>query len=443
MIIIMGKMRWIVALCLLTAPLLASAESYWEGSAVLQRGDAAFEGGQYAASNSFAPDTRLSILNLDNGKSTTATVSQRSDGQSDILVFLSPKAADALGIAAGGIARVRVTVEQMPPSGAGSTTAENPYSRDQDVNPGAAYPEPAAAQTGAPDQGQQAPADAQQAADTGAGTGTASAAQSNDAAEDAQILAEAEARHPQKQLFLPPQGAQGGQAAAAEQPAASTPQTTAQAQPEVPVVTGETAAPSPESTHVPMAEAQPETPATPQEAAGPSPAPGQPEASPQLALPETGQEATPSEQQGMQASPGGTAGGEKIALQPPETPAQGETAAAPSAATPPATTPEQPASVPENPRASGAQVVASLPRLPGSRDAATFYVQLGVYATEAGAQNIAQRIMETYPVVVLAPPESGKQIYKVLVGPLNKAESGTLLPLFRFRGFRDAFVRRE
>jgi hypothetical protein len=31
----------------------------------------------------------------------------------------------------------------------------------------------------------------------------------------------------------------------------------------------------------------------------------------------------------------------------------------------------------------------------------------------------------------------------VLVGPLNKAESGTLLPLFRFRGFRDAFLRRE
>ncbi len=426
--------RWIV-LCLLLVPLLASAESYWEGSAALQRGDAAFESGLYATSNSFAPDTRLSIVNLDNGKSTTATVSQRAEGQSgDILIFLSPKAADAIGVTSGSIARVRVTVEQSAPSPTpqttGSTTAENPYSADQDVNPGAAYAAPGnqqAADQQATDQqaasqpgqaGQPAPG-TQETATAGAQAGAAPANESNDAAEDAQILAEAEARHPQKQLFLPPREDQKF----AYKPPAQ----------EVPSVSGETSAPSHTPQEVPMAEAQPESPATPQEAIGAAPQPGQPQANTQLALPETGQQPAPSEQQGVQASPGG----EKIALQPPETPPQQ------AGPTPPETALEQPAVRPPEQPPSGVQVVASLPRLAGRNDAATFYVQLGAYATQQGAQDIAQRVMQTYPVVVLAPGENGKQIYKVLVGPLNRAESGTLLPLFKFQGFRDAFVRRE
>jgi len=59
--------RWVV-LCLLMVPLLASADSFWEGNAALQRGDAAFENGLYAASNSFAPDTQLMVQNLENGR---------------------------------------------------------------------------------------------------------------------------------------------------------------------------------------------------------------------------------------------------------------------------------------------------------------------------------------------------------------------------------------
>ncbi len=414
--------RWIV-LCLLMAPVLASAESYWDGSAALQRGDAAFESGLYAASNSFAPDTRLSILNLDNGKSTTATVSERVEGQSDILVFLSPRAADAIGITAGGIARVRITVLQRPPSPAGASTAENAYSADQDLNPGVAY----GSATDQESTGEQA--SSQQPA------GNASADESSEATEDAQILAEAEARHPQKQLFLPPREdqkftykppAQG----AASQPVASTPE-----QPEVPTVTGEAGAPSQRAAEVPMAEAQPQAPATPEETVGGAPRPSQPEGTTQLALPEAGKQPTPSEQQGMQVRPG-AAEGEKIALQPPENPPQQATSTGPTA-------PGHPAAVPETSKANGVQVVASLPRLSGKKNNATFYVQLGAYETERGAQDIAEHIVQTYPVVVLAPSETGKQMYKVLVGPLNKAESGTLLPLFKFRGFRDAFVRRE
>ena len=59
--------RW-VALSLLLIPLLASAESFWEGSAALQRGDATFESSLSAASNSFAPDTRVLVQNLETGQ---------------------------------------------------------------------------------------------------------------------------------------------------------------------------------------------------------------------------------------------------------------------------------------------------------------------------------------------------------------------------------------
>ena len=42
---------------------------------------------------------------------------------------------------------------------------------------------------------------------------------------------------------------------------------------------------------------------------------------------------------------------------------------------------------------------------------------------------------------MLAPQPGAKALYRVFVGPLNKAESGTLLNYFRYRGFPDAFVR--
>ena len=89
------------------------------------------------------------------------------------------------------------------------------------------------------------------------------------------------------------------------------------------------------------------------------------------------------------------------------------------------------------------QTVATLPKLAGKKKVATFYLQLGAYETQEVAMTMAGRLPQAYPVVVLTPPADGKQTFKVLVGPLNKAESGTLLPLFKFRGFHDAFIRAE
>jgi cell division protein FtsN len=475
--------RWVV-LYMLTIPLLAFADSYWEGDAALQRGDTAFESGLYAASNSFAPDTQLLVSNLENGKSTVVTVSERADDQSDIMILLSPKAADAIGITAGSIARVRITVQQKAALGDASAVPESTSNPDSDINPAAAYAgtagtpiaqqptQPISAQPPAADQQPAAPPQTPQAQQPTTQEQPAATAQST---EDAEILGDAAARNPQKQLFLPPREdqkfaykpatpAETVQAAPQPQTLAETPQVTPQPQipvetpqvtpqPQIPVetpqaapqpqtsaetpaVSGEAAGPSATQPGVPLAEAQTQMQPSPQEAGSPAVQPNQSEAAAQLALPQAGQGTAQAETNG---APLAQAGSEMIALSPPEAP---PTQPTPSQA-PAAPTAKPLQQAPPERQPGKAQVVSTLPRLSGKKKATTFYLQLGAYATQDVAQGLAGTLIQTYPVVVLAPSSAAKQIYRVLIGPLNKAESGTLLPLFKFKGFRDAFVRQE
>jgi rare lipoprotein A (peptidoglycan hydrolase) len=115
--------RWI-GLSLLLVPFLASAAGFWDGNAALQRGDAGFESGLYAVSNSFPPGTQITIQNQDTGKTVTATITGRIEGQSDILVLLSPKTAEALGLTQGTLGRVRVTVPSRADSFASSQAGD-------------------------------------------------------------------------------------------------------------------------------------------------------------------------------------------------------------------------------------------------------------------------------------------------------------------------------
>jgi len=476
--------RWI-ALALFMIPLLVSAQSFWEGSAALQRGDAAFESSLSAVSNSFPPGTRVLIENLETGKSTEATVSQRSNTQSDILILLSPKAADAVGIQQGSISRVRVTVLEKPPTTAAAGSNELAYNPDPDINPGGTYREretrtAQAANQAAAEQPAATPETAQtteqptteqqttqqagteqptteqaqqqttpqatQPVPDAAATAAAAAAAAK-AAEDQKILADAAARQPQKQLFLPPREDEkfawhpGPQTPPQpEQPqVAQTPSTS-----ETPSVIGEPGGPGSSQENVPLAEAQPGSGSTPQEVTGGTGQPAVGENGAQLALPES----TPEGIQPSQTEASGTQAatpeqGAQPSLTAPEAPGAG-TAATPTS---PGTGPVQIAAVPANPRAAEkagqVQTVASLPKLNSKKKAATFYLQLGAYETQEVAMSMAGRLPQVYPVVVLTPPAEGKQTYRVLVGPLNKAESGTLLPLFKFRGFRDAFIRAE
>jgi rare lipoprotein A (peptidoglycan hydrolase) len=71
----------------------------------------------------------------------------------------------------------------------------------------------------------------------------------------------------------------------------------------------------------------------------------------------------------------------------------------------------------------------------------TYFVQLGAYSTRGLAEKLAGDLTQTYSVTILPASSEGRRFYKVLVGPLNVDESGTLLYQFRSRGFEDAFIQ--
>lgn len=443
--------RWI-AIVMSCVPLLASAASFWDGNATLQRGNPSFESGLFAASNSFAPDTAILVENLATGKTARVIVSERAGSQSGILVLLSPKAAEALGIAPGTIARVRVTIPAAAPSGLASAPEDQPFNPDPDINPAAAFgpvtaaeaeqvsaqgardeqAEVAAAEVAAaqaePEPVEIAAAEIQPTETAPAETEQAAAVPTEPAvsSEDERLLQELAARSPQKQLFLPPrEDEKFAYQEPVEPPAVSEP------------VAG---------TEAVLAEAQAPPEVKPELLDRISSTAKPPEKSAPLAIPEP----LPAEQKPaapaaaqveVSASRRSAGAGEiapSLALLPPETP-QPKPEVKPAPA--PAKTPEKIAVKPPDQKLIPSVPIAKAP--PAAAKTTPYYVQLAAYSAESLASGLAASLSATYPVLVLAPSPAGKQIYRVLIGPLNKAESGTVANWFRYRGFPDAFVKRE
>jgi hypothetical protein len=499
-------MRWIV-LTMLLVPFMASAADFWDGNAALQRGDADFESGLNVTSNSFPPGTKITILDEDTGKTVTATVTGRIEGQSDILMLMSPKTAEALGVSQGTLGRVRVTVPEGMDTAAAAQPGDQNVSRDPDVNPAAsaaAAPEPAAGTTAiaqtpesattspaaesatppaessttpsAEAPAAEAPAVETPAAETPATetpatetpateapaatpeavpdqTGTAeqpaNAAQagtpaSGEDADAAAILSQAEARNPQKEMFQPPREDQKfvyHPETTPSQTGTSTPPSTATV-----ASVSEPAVPPPASAQgdLPLADVTAPEESRPQEIVGagtavpPAAAPETALAAPEVAPAEqTAVAAAPTQTEviGQGAAPPAGTPAPKVALAAPEAP----TAAGTSTAIASAATPSTPGTVtPRQPTAVTASAT-SVPRTgPG-----TFYLQLAAYGSEKGARDLAAKLAPTYPALVLAPASGGSSTFKVVIGPLNKAESGTLLMWFRYRGFPDAFLKQQ
>ena len=117
----------------------------------------------------------------------------------------------------------------------------------------------------------------------------------------------------------------------------------------------------------------------------------------------------------------------------------------PEAPAPPSETPTVAAVVPVQNPTTTQQATTGAPAASASRPTQneTWYVQLAAYATEKGAQDVAARLASTYPTQVIAPASPSARVFRVVVGPLNRAESGALLVWFRFKGFPDAFVKQE
>jgi rare lipoprotein A (peptidoglycan hydrolase) len=413
--------RWI-GLTLLLVPFIVSAAGFWDGNAALERGDAAFENGLYAASNSFPKDTRILIENLDTGKTTAATITERIEGRSDILVLLSPKTAEALGIEQGTLASVRVTVTSSPNPTA-AQPSEQAYSLDPDVNPAAGYPSDRNPPSVESLPGTQAPAALAQAPLPTSTPESPPAEQKTGAQQtDEAIVAAAAARSPQKQLFLPPREDQRFvYHAPSETTAAQTAQIApVETQPTITAVIGEPTA-RPAATpagDVPLAEAAAPEESRAQEIVGAGPASPPPVGtveSAALAAPEP-QGAEQTEVSSPAANPSTSPESPSLALAQPEAPSTAQAAVAPTVK---------------------AAAIARIAK------ADTYYLQLGAYTSEKIAQDLAASLPSTYPTLVVAPAGAGTGMFRVLIGPLNRAESGTVLTRFRYRGFPDAFLKRE
>jgi hypothetical protein len=69
-----------------------------------------------------------------------------------------------------------------------------------------------------------------------------------------------------------------------------------------------------------------------------------------------------------------------------------------------------------------------------------YYLQLGVFTSREAADKII-RAYPSYPMLVINGRNNSADVFKVVVGPLKRDETGTAIYLFKAKGYRDAFLR--
>lgn len=453
-----------IILCLCT--LGAYGQQSWQGSAAVARSGEFAASGMVAASNAFPENTTILVQNAQTGQSVQVTVIRRIQGASNVFLLLSEEAGKQIGLTGSQVIRVQARVIDTLGADIGESLREEAYSQDPDINPSLSVTEEqllsgseAVAEqeeVGSVEEPSTETAEQQPAAVVQTASETPAAAEPTP---EEKRLREVEDRIPQKQLYMPPR--QQEIYALAPEPGAveEADQEMAAAEPSV-----EEAARAEEE---PPAEAMVEQP--PEEAAEPKeaeeaievveeqpprvsmPGPEVEEEPLEVALP--GPEAVEPEK----PSPEGTrlpAPEEQspLAVAPEEPPtAELEEVAAEEQVAEATAMEEQPIEEAVEPVAEGqppATQVASaeaaaeeqtlLPQLLPSR---SYFVQLGAYSTRASAENLAGDLTQNYSVTILPADSGGRRFYKVLVGPLNVDESGTLLYQFRSLGFKDAFIQ--
>ncbi|HAP42510.1 MAG: hypothetical protein A2087_14785 [Spirochaetes bacterium GWD1_61_31] len=126
---LIGRILGIGALILVCSTLLFA--STWEGSATIGNYGDFPESGNYAACNSFARNTLVEVVNLENSQKTTVIVTRNLDTPG-VFMKLSADAARALGIRSGALVRVRAN---LPASAVQSSAPASSRSADPDFNP--------------------------------------------------------------------------------------------------------------------------------------------------------------------------------------------------------------------------------------------------------------------------------------------------------------------
>ena len=449
---------------------IATGQETWEGNAArIRRGEFAEEG-MFAASNSFPQNTVIEVVNPRTGKTVEVTVMKRIESGPQLFLLLSDQAADAIGLSGGDVERVGVVIPRDFKTDIETAVEEPVFTSDEESF------------TIAPLQIEE-PLALIDDEDTGTPTETTDDTASETAVadeepepSDVEVTAESDlnpalwefaSREPQKNLYALPRDPETFLAVTAvPSPIEETPP----AVPDTPVATpsppqpvaslpltispAEPIPPEQEDTDTPVTTAERPVPTDPEPLTIAAVQPVPPEEE-QLERPiATSDRPLTSSEPIMAIDPAEPAfpldsetaaetlsPGLEVAVFPdilPEPPSFEQSAAElePTEVTQPDESDAAETVVPQEMTAAEPQAAAfDLPSL--AEGTPSFYIQLGAYLDEALAKDLKATYSSRYPVGIFP---SGK-LFRVLVGPLNEDESGTVLYWFQAKGFQDAFVR--
>ncbi len=398
----------------------------WEGTASMSRYGEFPVSGFYAASNSFARNTLITVENLSNGKKTTAIVSDRLHNPG-LFLLLSQDAAGALGITQDETVRVRVTRAEDSGDLVAVAPGDAPYNPDPDINPAAGVdPE---AYTRAPEAAEEPKTEPEPAPEEPGYQPAPEAVEepAEEPAEETPVVINGTPRSPEEEEL--PETEPEPPSPPAEEAAEETP-VVINGTPRSPDEEGITVAALTEPPSPPAEEAAEETPLVIN---------GTPRSPEEEELPKTEPEPPdiPSEE------PGEIPEDAELVLEPaePRPPEEPEIAEGPGEEEMPAEeapaeeTPEIAVAPPEEkPEAAP----TGYPLEKGS-----YYLQLGVFAEPENARTMADSFSASYPVSIYRDASGSRTMYKVLLGPLNGDESGSALHTVRGRGYKDAFLRKN
>ncbi len=454
----------LLALCLCSVTVFA--QESWQGNAAIARNGEFSTSGLFAASNAFPENTRILIHSPQTGQSVQVTVAQRIPGAGNIFLLLSEEAGTQIGLTGSEVIRVRANVVSSLGKGLSESLQEEAYSADPDLNPPVSIAEeqlPASPETPSEEQVQpEAPAEEEEVVEATESLEPGEeeiAAQERQAGEqigeeptpeaeapaapkevektpEEKRLEELAARIPQKQLYMPPRQQEiyalapepseteevEEEIAAVEEPAE-----------EVAVVeeAAKEAAIEPEEPQVSML-----VPPEEQEDIDVA-LPGPEAVEPEKPSPEGSRLPVPEEESPLAMEPEEPPlAAEEIEVVAKEAAAEEAVTEAAAEEVTEAVEPVAELAMAESPPTPEEQLIFS-EILPSS----SYFVQLGAYSTRSLAEKLAGDLTQTYSVTILPASSGGRQFYKVLVGPLNVDESGTLLYQFRSRGFKDAFIQ--
>ncbi len=475
---------------LVTTGMALYGSSVWEGNASMSRFGEFPNKGYYAASNSFERNTIIEVENLENGKKTTVIVADRLES-GGLFLLLSREAAEDLGIQQDELARVRVSIARSEGTDIVVTADDRPFNADPDINPSAEleeYEETEVTDVG--DTVEELPeytaADEPEAVEgPEAGPVVTELSEGPEASsdiieviievpeveeepekEEEVLLGASDLReNPETGEFVlsprdipeePEQYAAGAGPEAPVKPEVDElpekpgpgPTVTADIaslrEPEVPEEEKpeiEEVGPSPEEEEVVIAAADiPSGPEPTDEVEAPEPekpteGPGGPEPAETDEAPVTGPGPLPEDAE-IVLLPAGPKPPEKVpseergpAVSEEEIPApKGPETKEPSK-------PEEPATITE-------EEIRERFRTTGNLLKDSYYVQLGAFSEPGGVSYLLEDFSSNYPVTVYKSPVPAETKYRVLVGPLNQDESGSVLFTVRSKGFGDAFIRK-